>query len=331
MKARLERLLESKNIINPFQSGFRKGRSTLDQLVRLQHDVLYAKNRGRSVLAIFLDLEAAFDLAWHSGILYKLNQHGITGRCFNYIRAFLLDRKIRVKVDDTLSNIKTLTRGTPQGAILSPLLFTLLINDFPEATTGTGMVISQFADDSGSWLSGRHIPTLKKKAQKGLDSIWRWSKKWGFKLSKTKTVGILFGNQKENTVDVHLGGTKIKFEKTVKFLGMTFDNKFTLLSHITELITKCHKDLNLMRMLRGTKFGSNKTSLLLLYKSLIRSKLDYGGIVYACASKTHLEKLDSIQQKALVIALAALPSTRYICSNRKPGWNLWICGGNPNH
>ena len=220
-----------------------------------------------------------------------------------------MDRKIRVKVEDTLSDIQTLTRGTPQGAILSPLLFTLLINDFPEATAGTGMVISQFADDSGSWLSGRHIPTLKQKAQQGLDSIWRWSQEWGFKLSKTKTVGILFGNQKENIVDVHLGGTKIKFEKTVKFLGMTFDNKFTLLSHITELITKCHKDLNLMRMLRGTKFGSNKTSLLLLYKSLIPSKLDYGGIVYACASKTHLDKLDSIQQKALVIALAALPST----------------------
>ena len=74
VKARLERFLESKNIINPFQSGFRKGRSTIDQLVRLQHDVLYAKNRGRSVVATFLDLEAAFDLAWHSGILYKLKK-----------------------------------------------------------------------------------------------------------------------------------------------------------------------------------------------------------------------------------------------------------------
>ena len=74
VKARLECYLESKNILNPFQSGFRKGRSTIDQLARLQHDVLYAENRGRSVVAIFLDLEAAFDLAWHSGILYKLKK-----------------------------------------------------------------------------------------------------------------------------------------------------------------------------------------------------------------------------------------------------------------
>ena len=102
VKARLERYLESRNIINPFQSGFRKGRSTIDQLVRLQHDVLNSKNRERSVVAIFQDLEAAFDLACHSGILYKLKQCGITGRRFQYVRAFLHDRKNKVKVEDTL-------------------------------------------------------------------------------------------------------------------------------------------------------------------------------------------------------------------------------------
>ena len=309
VKARLERYLESKNIINPFQSGFRKGRSTFDQLVRLQHDVLYAKNRGRSVVAIFLDLEAAFDLAWHSGILYKLKKCGISGRCYQYVRAFLLDRKITVKVGDTLSEAETLTRGTPQGAILSPLLFSLLVNDLPAATEGTGMVISQFADDSGGWLMGSDGQTLQRKAQAGLDSIWRWSQEWGFKISKTKTVGIIFGNKNLKKMDVYLGGTKINFEKTVTFLGMLLDRKFTLLPHIKNLTAKCQRDLNLMRMLRGTDFGSDKNSLLLLYKSLIRPKIDYGAIVYDCASPSALKMLDGIQRKALIIALRALPST----------------------
>ena len=62
-------------------------------------------------------------------------------------------------------------------------------------------------------------------------------------------------------------------------------------------------------MLRGTDFGSDKNSLLLLFKSLIRPKLDYGAIVYACASTTALKMLDNIQRKALIIALRALPST----------------------
>ena len=210
---------------------------------------------------------------------------------------------------DTLSEAETLTRGTPQGAILSPLLFSLLVNDLPAATEGTGMVISQFADDSGGWLMGSDGQTLQRKAQAGLDSIWRWSKQWGFKISKTKTVGIIFGNKNLKEMDVYLGGTKIKFEETVTFLGMLLDRKFSLLPHVKLLTEKCQRDLNLMRMLRGTDFGSDKNSLLLLYKSLIRPKLDYGAIVYSCASTSALKMLDNIQRKALAIALRALPST----------------------
>ena len=74
--------------------------------------------------------------------------------------------------------------------------------------------------------------TLQRKAQTGLDSIWRWSQEWGFKISKTKTVGIIFGNKNLKELDVYLGGTKIKFEETVTFLGMLLDRKFSLLPHI---------------------------------------------------------------------------------------------------
>ena len=64
-----------------------------------------------------------------------------------------------------------------------------------------------------------------------------------------------------------------------------------------------------MRMLKGTDFGTDKNSLLLLYKSLIRSKINYGAQIYSCASKTQLNKLDKIQNSALRLALGALPTT----------------------
>ena len=58
------------------------------------------------------------------------------------------------------------------------------------------MVISQFADDSGTWLKGSNMSHLQKRAQAGLDSIWKWAIEWGFKISPTKTVGVLFGDKK---------------------------------------------------------------------------------------------------------------------------------------
>lgn len=309
VQARLEHFIETKKIISPFQSGFRKGRSTLDQLARLQHDVLAAKNRNRSVLAIFLDLQSAFDLTWHFGVLHKLREHGITGSCFQYLRAFLEDRKIQVRVDGTLSEKETLSRGTPQGAILSPLLFSIIINGLPDTLQGSGMVISQFADDSGTWKSGSVLKNLVKDAQAGLDSLWGWAKNWGFKISESKTVGILFGNLKEHSLNVNLGGTQIKFEKVVRFLGMLLDRRLTFAQHIKDLVNRCQKDIHIMRMLCGTDFGSDKKSLLLLYMSLIRSKIDYGAQIYSSACPTHLKSLDRIQNTALRIALRALSTT----------------------
>ena len=171
------------------------------------------------------------------------------------------------------------------------------------------MVPSQFADDSGTWLIGGNENLLQKRAQTGLDSIWGWAKAWGFKISQTKSVGIIFGNSKLCTLDVHLGGTPIIFKTVVKFLGMLLDRKFTFNAHIKDLITRCERDLNLMRVLRGTDYGSDKNSLLLIYKSLIRPKIDYGAQIYQCAAPSVLKQLDVIQNKALRTALGALTST----------------------
>ena len=70
------------------------------------------------------------------------------------------------------------------------------------------MVISQFADDSGTWLKGSNMSHLQKRAQAGLDSIRKWAIEWGFKISPTKTVGELFGDKKQHSLDLNLGGDK---------------------------------------------------------------------------------------------------------------------------
>ena len=164
VKGRLEHLLKGRGVLNRFQSGFRKGRSTLDNLARLHHDVTAAKNRGRYVLAIFLDLQAAFDLTWHFGVLKKLRDCGITRNCFHYLRAFLENRKIIVRVDGELSDALILERSTPHGSVISPVIFSLIINDLPEVAKASGMVISQFADDSGTWRTGSNLVDLAKRA-----------------------------------------------------------------------------------------------------------------------------------------------------------------------
>jgi hypothetical protein len=61
--------------------------------------------------------------------------------------------------------------------------------------SGSGMVISHFANDSSTWKSESNLVKLVKDAQAGMDSLWGWAQNSGFKISETKTLGIVFANK----------------------------------------------------------------------------------------------------------------------------------------
>ena len=96
---RLTWLLEKNNIINPNQSAYRKHRSTLDHLIRLQDNINKSINTKGTTIAIFFDFSKAFDMLWKDGLIYKMKQCGINGRILNWIEDFLSDRKIRVNLN----------------------------------------------------------------------------------------------------------------------------------------------------------------------------------------------------------------------------------------
>ena len=110
-------------------------------------------------------------------------------------------------------------------------------------------------------------------------------------------------------------GREIQYEKCVKFLGMHFDHLLTWDKHINDLVSRCNKDLNMMRIVTSTSFGADKLTLTKSYFALIRSKLDYGCQAYASAAPYLLKKLDSIQATALRIATGAYKRTRNIDLN----------------
>ena len=73
-------------------------------------------------MGVFIDFQSAFDMMWRAGLLIKLKNLGITGNIFNFIKNFLTDRSIQVKVGSTFSQKYTLDNGAAQGSIISPLL-----------------------------------------------------------------------------------------------------------------------------------------------------------------------------------------------------------------
>jgi ribonuclease HI len=231
---------------------------------------------------------------------------GLRGHLPVFISNFLSDRIFRVRIGSLFSDFFNQDMGVPQGSILSVTLFSLKINSIVKALS-SDVHCSLYVDDFLICYSSPNMDVIERKLQLSLDKLQQWCEENGFKFSKTKTVCMHFCMMRKIHLDpvLNLGGDEIPVVEQTKFLGLIFDKKLSFIPHIKYVRDKCTKALNLLKVVSNTSWGADRTVLLRLYRSLVRSKLDYGSIVYGSARKSYLKKLDPIQNGGLRICLGA--------------------------
>ena len=169
--------------------------------------------------------------------------------------------------------------------------------------------------------------TLERQLQQVLNNLSKLSKENGFKFSKTKTKCMHSCQSRKMHLDpeLTLDDVQIEVVPEFNFLGLLFDSKLSFIPHINYLSNKCHKALNLLRVISSMDWGADRKVLLRLYRSLVRSKLDYGYIVYGSARQSYLRKLDSIHNQGLRLALGAFrtsPINSLYGKTNEPSLNL---------
>ena len=149
--------------------------------------------------------------------------------------------------------------------------------------------------------------TVERHLQQCLNKIENLALCNGFKFSKSKTQCVHFCQLRKlhDNPQLYLYGSLIPVVDEAKFLDVIFDQKLSFFPHIKYLKAKCLKALNLLKVLSNTSWDADRTVLLHLYRSLIRSKLDYGAIVYGSARKSYLAMLDTVHHQGLRLALGA--------------------------
>ena len=95
---------------------------------------------------------------WHAKLLQKLQKIGISGKMYDYIKTFLSGRSMQVRWKGAMSAVKTVSMGVPQGSVIAPLLFNIMVHDVVTAVTGK-VVITMYAGDLAIWLD-THIRRL---------------------------------------------------------------------------------------------------------------------------------------------------------------------------
>ena len=163
------------DLVSPRQSGLRPGDSCINQLLSIAHEILSAFDDGHEVRSVFLDISKAFDRVWHEGLLFKLQQYGISGELITLIKDFLSCRKQRVVLNGQHSSWTDAKAGVPQGSILGPLLFLIYINDLPN---GLNSNVKLFADDTSPFSFVHNISDSANLLNSNLSKINEWALQW---------------------------------------------------------------------------------------------------------------------------------------------------------
>ena len=133
----------------------------------------------------------------------------------------------------------------------------------------------------------------------------------GFRFSTSKTVTVHFCRRRRHCPDmeIRLHRQQIPVQPAAKFLGVMLDNRLTYKQHIKEVRDKCFRSLNVLKCVARTSYGADRSTLLLLYRSLIRSKLDYASFVYDSSCQSNKKPLDTIHHAAIRIVTGAFRTT----------------------
>ena len=166
---------------------------------------------------------------------------------------------------------------------------------------------SLYVDDFLMSYRAKNTKSCERQLQVCLRKIEEWCIENGFKFSPSKTVCVHFHNKRSilPEPDLYLNGNRIKVVGETKFLGVIFDQKLSFIPHLKSLKSRCMKALDIIKVVANQEWGADKSVLLNLYRSLIRSKLDYGCIVYGSARPSYLKMLNTIHHQGLRLAIGA--------------------------
>ena len=291
--------LISNGLLDKFQSAYRQKHSTSTALIDITDNIYKALDNSEITILVLLDYSKAFDCANHKLILAKLKAMGFKNTALEWIDSYLSNRSQQVVTDKGESSWIELVNGVPQGSILGPLLFTILVSDIAKNIRFSKYHL--YADDTQIYISGKpcNIMNLIHKINRDLESISEFSINNCLKLNEGKSVYIVIGSKnalaKLNDVNlppVIINNKPIVREKVVKNLGVLLDENLSWDSEINKCISNGY-----FKLKQAYRFKNFLTvdSKKLIVQSYILSQFNYSSIILQNITKTQIDKLQKFQ------------------------------------
>jgi len=220
----------------------------------------------------------------------------------NFIRDFLSERSFSVQIEGNQGRECGISCSVPQGSVLGPLLFLIYINDIPLADEKHVSYSSLFADDLATLFFFKKAGRVKGKIKIFLENLVRWLYKFRLKMNADKCCYTLFsynGNREQNFFDLKLNNGLIPYNPKPFFLGILFDEFLCFKAHVEMLRERALKRLNIIKIFCHRSWHIDVNTLKCIYNALIGSIFTYSFFAIARISKTNMERLQTVQNRAI--------------------------------
>ena len=303
VSTQLVQYLNSNKLFNAFQSGFRQRHSTLTALLKVTDDIYQSFDRSNITLLILLDFSKAFDTVNHKLLLAKMKKMGIGNSTIDWFKSYLSDRYQKVVTSNGESQWSHIINGVPQGSILGPLLFTILVTDLPECVSAGNT--HMYADDTQLYYhtSISNLSHTINTANSELCKIAEYCTNNCLKLNARKSMYMFIGTprnistmKRSDYPPVLINSMPITQQSSARNLGVTFDEVLSWRKHINNITNSAYNNLRLLyRFKKFLSIDSKRT----LCESLILSKFNYCDILFTNLSVQLQYRLQKVQNSCI--------------------------------
>ena len=292
----LVRFMDQHELFNHSQHGFRGGRSCLSQLLNHIDRITSLLEGGSDVDVIYLDFAKAFDKVDIGVTLRKLKSLGVRGQLGRWLGSFLLDRQQTVVVDGQRSLSRPVISGVPQGSVLGPLLFLVLIGDIDGEVFSS--FLSSFADDTriGHHISGDEDA---EQLQADLRRVYNWAKINNMEFNAEKFELLRYKANRHiqrpasSTEYMSSSGTPITEKEHISDLGINLSHDTTFKYHIDKKISAMKSKVSWVLRTFRTRAAF---PMLTLWKQLVVSEHDYCCQIWSPIKAGDIQALEAVQK-----------------------------------
>jgi hypothetical protein len=254
---RINKFLSLNNLLNETQAGFRANYSTTDHVFTLKFLIDKLRAEKKKLFCSFIDFSAAFDNVWRAGLWSKLLKTGISGKLFQIIFNMYQDIKSCVAVHDSVSPFFKSHCGVRQGENLSPILFSIYLNDLENKLSvgNPGIVLEHQGIDFNLYLKlfvllyaddTIIVSDNQERFQNLLNDFNEYCQAWKLSVNMNKTKIIVFGTNKPNNYKFHLNNLNVEIVKEYKYLGILFSSSGSFLKARKLIASQANKAMHIL-------------------------------------------------------------------------------------